>query len=259
MTEKPRKTALITGSGRKRVGYEIAKLLAHEGYNCAVHYHSSEEAATENVRELRSLGVDAERFQADVSDEKEVAALVASAQERFGSLDVVVTTSSIWKTIKLDDVSAEDVLNSFRVNTLGTFLVCKYAGLRMVEQETGGSIVTIGDSLIHHPYTDHAAYFTAKGAIPTLTKCFAVELASRNPNVRVNCIEPGPIMFPDDLPPEKQKARVSSTLTKTADCPEAVGSTVLYLIGNPMLTGCCIPLDSGRNVAHEHIYRQRNS
>ena len=259
MTDQVRKTALITGSGRKRVGYEIAKLLAVEGYNIAVHYHSSAESAAENVQEIRSLGVEADHFQADVSCEEEVVALVENVCQRFGSLDVLVTTSSIWKTIRLDEVSAEDVLRSFRVNTLGTFLPCKYAGMKMVGQDTGGSIVTIGDSLIHHPYTDHAAYFTAKGSIPTLTKCFAVELANGNPNVRVNCIEPGPVMFPKDLPVEKQEAHIKSTLTKTADSPEAVGHTVLFLINNPMLTGCCIPLDSGRNVAHEHIYRQQNN
>lgn len=251
------KTALITGSGRKRVGYEIAKVLATDGYDIAIHYHSSEDEAKDNVQEIRSLGVDAERFQADVSSEEEVSTLVDDVCARFRSIDVLVTTSSIWKTISLDDVSAEDVLNSFRVNTLGTFLVCKYAGKKMVAQESGGAIVTIGDSLIHHPYTDHAAYFTAKGSIPTLTKCFAVELGSRNPNVRVNSIEPGPVMFPDNLSQDEQQAHVASTLTEKVDSPEIVGRTVLHLISNPMLTGHCVPLDSGRNVAHEHVFRTR--
>lgn len=252
------KTALVTGSGRKRVGYEIAKRLAKEGYDIAVHYHSSEDAANENVNEFRSLGVESECFRADVASAAEVQSAVQDVFERFGSLDVLVTTSSIWKTIRFEDVSEDDVLKSFGVNTLGTFFACKYAGLRMVEQSSGGSIITIGDSLIYHPYLDHAAYFIAKGSIPTLTKSLAVELGSRNPNVRVNCIEPGPVMFPDDLPEEKKKAHIESTLTKTADCPAAVAQTVLYLISNPMLTGCCIPLDSGRNVGHEHHSRQRD-
>lgn len=255
-TNEP-KTALVTGSGRKRVGYEIAKVLAADGYRIAVHYHSSEEDAKQNVDEIRSVGSDADRFQADVASETQVKTLVENVNARFGSLDVLVTTSSIWKTIPLNDVSAEDVLNSFRVNTLGTFLACKYAGQKMVEQKSGGAIVTIGDSLIHHPYTHHAAYFTAKGSIPTLTRCFAVELGSRNPNVRVNCIEPGPVMFPEGLSEGEQQAHIDSTLTEIVDSPDAVGHTVLYMIKNPMLTGHCITLDSGRNVSHEHTYRRR--
>jgi len=142
------------------------------------------------VKELERFGVAAECFQADVANESAVEKLVKDVVSRFDSLDVAVTTSSIWKTIELEDVTAADVIKSFEINTLGTFLVCKHAGLKMVSQAAGGSIVTISDSLIHHPYADHAAYFTAKGSNPTLTKCFAVELGNRNPRVRVNSIEP---------------------------------------------------------------------
>ncbi len=248
-------TVLITGSGRKRVGYVIAQHLAARGYNIAIHYHTSAQPAAENVAELAALGVEAEKFSADVSDEDDVREMIAAVVTRFGSLDVLVTTSSIWKTIPLEEVTADDVLASFRINTLGTFLCAKYAGLQMVAQDRGGSIITIGDSLIEHPYVDHAAYFTAKGAIPTLTRSLAVEFATRNPAVRVNCIEPGPVMFPDDLPEAKRVAHRESTLVKQADCPETVAHTVSFLIDNSMLTGCCIPLDGGRNVGREQQAR----
>lgn len=249
------RVALITGSGRRRVGYVIAKHLARYGYDIAVHYNSASQSATENVEELCDLGVSAQKFKADVTSEPDVRRLVVEIVEAFGSLDVLVTTSSIWKTIPLRDVTAEDVLASFRVNTLGTFLCCKQAGLQMVSQETGGNIITIGDALIEHPYLDHAAYFTAKGSIPTLTRAFAVELASRNPKVRVNCIEPGPVMLPPDLPDGEQEERIASTLVKEADRPESVAQTVLYMINNPMLTGSCITVDGGRNVGQEHRAR----
>ncbi len=249
------KTALITGCGRKRVGYVVAKRLLQIGYKIAVHYHSSESSAAENVEEFRQLGGEAEKFQANVADEGQVKKLVQDTVQRFGSLDVLVTTSSIWKTIPLTEVTAEDVLASFQVNTLGTFLCCQHAGHQMVSQSEGGAIVTIGDSLIDHPYVDHAAYFTAKGSIPTLTRAFAVELGTRNPQVRVNCIAPGPVMFPSDLPANERKAATASTLTKCADHPEAVAATVAFLVGNPMLSGCCIPVDSGRNIYHEQLWR----
>ena len=248
-------TALITGSGRKRVGYEIAKHLASQGCHVAVHYHRSAKSAADNVRALRELGVEAESFQADVTQENEVEHLVDSVVERFGAIDVLVTTSSIWNSIPLEKTTASQVLRSFEVNTLGTFLCCKLVGLQMVSQASGGAIVTFGDSLVEHPYRDHSAYFIAKGSIPSLTKCLAVELGSRNPNVRVNCIEPGPVMLPDDLSAAEQQARINATLSKVADDPAQVASTVSYLAQNTMLNGCIIPLDGGRNVAFEHHRR----
>ena len=134
MSEKT-KVALVTGSGRKRVGYIIAKHLAKSGYDIAIHYHSSDVEAEENVEELRSLGAEVEKFQADVGDESAVKSLIRGVLDKFGSLDVLVTTSSIWNSISLDDVTAKDVMDSFRVNTLGTFLCCQHAGLQMVRQE----------------------------------------------------------------------------------------------------------------------------
>ena len=192
-------TVLITGCGRKRLGYVIATELARSGYNTAVHYHRSESDANANVVELEQLGVRAKAFQADVTEEGDVRKLVQDVTDVFGSIDVLVNTSSIWRSIELERVTSNDVLDSFKVNTLGTFLCCQHAGLAMVGQERGGNIVTIGDSLVDHPYLDHAAYFTAKGSIETLTKSFAVELGNRNPKVRVNCIAPGPVMFPEHL------------------------------------------------------------
>lgn len=128
----------------------------------------------------------------------------------------------------------------------------------MVSQSEGGAIVTIGDSLIHHPYVDHAAYFTAKGSIPTLTRAFAVELGTRNPQVRVNCIAPGPVMFPEDMSDTDRQVTTESTLLKHADDPQTVADTVEFMIRNSMLTGHCISLDSGRNIYHEQLWRSRH-
>jgi pteridine reductase len=242
------KTALITGSGRKRLGYVIACQLARRGYDLAIHYHRSEDSASETVRELSKLGVRASAFQADVTDEASVASLFDAVMDRFENLDALVTTSSIWKPIKLEDTTAEDVLASFRVNTLGTFMCCQRAGLIMTRQAAGGAIVTIGDWAIHRPYLDHAAYFTAKGSIPTLTRTLAVELAQRNPRVRVNCIHPGPVMFPDDMSAGEREAVIEATLVKFADRPEWVARTVEYFIDNEFVTGCCLPVDGGRSI-----------
>src|SRR5438552_2240354 len=83
-------------------------------------------------------------------------------------------------------------------------------GLAMVRQPEGGCIVTVGDWAVARPYVGYAAYFPSKGAIPTLTRCLAVELGSRNPAVRVNCVLPGPVFLPTDLPEAERLQAVNA-------------------------------------------------
>ena len=253
--QEPPRTALITGCGRKRVGHVIATHLANLGYNIAVHYHRSKDEAQQNADEYRDLGANAKLFQADVTDEAQVKQLVDDVNQAFTSIDVLVTTSSIWRSIPLEQLTSKQVLESFQVNTLGTFLCCQHVGLLMTRQTRGGNVITIGDSLIDHPYLDHAAYFTAKGAIETLTKSFAVELAHRNPKVRVNCIAPGPVMFPDDMDAKAQQRVIASTLTQVANDPNSVAKAVEFLLSASMITGTTISVDSGRNVGREQQAR----
>ena len=250
------KTALITGCGRRRLGHVVAQYLAQQGWQIAVHCHRSVDQAEQNAESYRAHGVVARVFAADVADETEVRKLVAEVVQEFGGIDLLLTTSSIWRSLPLESLEAKDVLKSFQVNTLGTFLCCQHAGLQMVRQSHGGNIITIGDSLASHPYKNYAAYFTAKGAIATMTRAFAVELGDRNPQVRVNCIAPGPVMFPDELPDDRREWVVESTLTKVANHPQSIVNTVEYLLKTPMVTGTVIPVDSGRNVGREQKARQ---
>ena len=244
--DKP--VALITGSGRPRIGKRIAQSLGERGYRIAIHYKSSEDGARKVLSEFRDLGIDAEAFHADVSKEADVERMFEAVQTRFERLDVLVTTASVWQAKKLEEISADDLRFNFDINTLGTFLCVRRAGLMMVEQESGGAVVTIGDWAIERPYPDHAAYFVSKGAIPTLTRTMAVELAARNPRVRVNCIHPGPVMAPPGLSEEELQARIDATLIKDADDPETMVRTVLYFIDNSFVTGVCLPVDGGRTI-----------
>ena len=118
----------------------------------------------------------------------------------------------------------------------------------MCRQQEGGVIVTVGDWAIDRPYLDHAAYFVSKGAISTLTKTLAVELAQRNPKVRVNAIHPGPVMFPPESSESERQAMVASTLTKNANCPESVAQAVHFFVQNRFVTGVCLPVDGGRTI-----------
>ncbi len=242
------RVALVTGSGKRRVGWHVAEALARRGYALAVHYRSSVAEAAETVAAFRSRGIEALGVQADLTDEKSVRSLIEQVLARFGGLDVLVNCAADWKSKRLEDVTAADVRHYFETNTLSTFLASQQAGLAMVKQPEGGCIVTLGDWAIERPYVNYAAYFPSKGAIPTLTRCLAVELGSRNPAVRVNCILPGPVMLPPDLPQSERQQAIDATLVKREGKPENIAQAVLFFLDNDFVTGVCLPIDGGRTI-----------
>ncbi len=244
----PSRVALITGSGKKRVGSVVAEALARRGYAIAVHYRSSAAEAEETAAGLRDLGVEVGTFQADLTDEAATRGMVQGVLGRFGRIDVLVNCAAVWQRKRLEDVTAADVRLHFETNALGTFLCSQQAGLAMVNQPEGGLIVTIGDWAEVRPYLDYAAYFPSKGAVTTLTRCLAVELGTRNPNVRVNCVLPGPVMLPPDLTVEEKQEAVAATLVKREGGPQSIAQAVLSFLDNDFITGVCLPVDGGRTI-----------
>jgi pteridine reductase len=240
--------ALVTGSGKRRVGWHIADALAKRGYHLVVHYRNSAAEAADTVNHLRQYGIDALALQADLADETAVQAMIHQALNHFGRLDVLVNTAAAWGSKRLEDVTAADVRRYFDTNTLGTFLCSQQAGLAMVQQPEGGSIITFGDWAVARPYLNYAAYFPSKGAIPALTRTLAVELGHRNPRVRVNCILPGPVMLPADLPEAERRQAIAGTLVKREGTPDHIAQAVLFFVDNDFVTGACLPVDGGRTV-----------
>ena len=249
MPARNSKVALITGSGKRRVGNAVATALAQRGYDIALHYNRSAEEARQTVVQLAQQGIRAAAFAADVANETEVARLFQAVMKTFGRLDVLVTAAAVWQPKPLEEITADDVRRHFEINALGTFLCCQRAGLIMVGQPEGGVIVTLGDWAVARPYPNYAAYFPSKGAIPAITRTFAVELSRRNPAVRVNCILPGPVMLPESLSEHEVKGAVAGTLLKRPGRPENVAHAVVFLIENDYVTGVCLPVDGGRTIA----------
>ena len=243
-----KKVALITGSGKRRVGNVVAEALAGRGFSIALHYNRSADEARQTVQRLQRRGTAAVALQADVAREADVDRMFEQTLEHFGRLDVLVTSAAVWERKPLEEVAADDVRRQFEINALGTFLCCRGAGLIMVRQPQGGAIVTIGDWATARPYPDYSAYFVGKGSIPTLTRSMAVELARRNPAVRVNCILPGPVMLPENLSKAELAGAVAGTLLGRAGRPENVAHAVLFLVENDYVTGVCLPVDGGRTI-----------
>ena len=237
--------ALVTG-GAARVGEAIAGELAARGYRVAIHANRSLDRAQSLVEQLRGEGHEAAAFGAELRDEDATRAMIDRVYRHFGRLDALVNNAAIWSATPLESVSADDVRRFLDVNTVAPFICCHHAGLIMCEQESGGAIVNIGDWATVRPYADYSAYFPSKGAIPTLTRMFAVELA---PHVRVNAVLPGPVLLPDSLSADECRRAIEGTLLQRAGRPENVAQAVAMLIENDFITGACLPVDGGRTVA----------
>ncbi len=246
--EAATKAALVTGSGKRRVGARVAEALAARGYALALHYRNSAAEAAEAVAAFERRGLPVVAFQADLTDERAVKSLIERTLARFGRLDALVNCAAAWKSKKLEDVTADDVRFYFETNTLATFLCSQHAGLAMVKQPEGGNIVTIGDWAVERPYLNYSAYFPSKGAIPTVTRTLAVELGTRNPRVRVNCIMPGPVMLPPDLPQAERDEAINATLVKREGSADHIAQAVLFFLDNDFVTGVCLPVDGGRTI-----------
>lgn len=243
---KNSRVALITGAGKRRVGQVVAEALAARGYALAIHYRRSQSEAEKFRSQCEANGVSVELFQADLAEATSIDRMFDQVLDRFGRLDVLVTAAAIWDPTPLEKLSPADVQRNFQVNTMGTFWCCHRAGQVMVNQTEGGVIITIGDWAIHRPYLNYTAYFISKGCIPTMTRTLAVELSHRNPNIRVNCILPGPVMIPEDIAEHERTEAIRSTLLQREGRPENVASAVLFLIENDYITGICLPVEGGR-------------
>lgn len=239
--------ALVTGAGQ-RIGLCVARTLSQNGYRVALHANSSLDKAQAIADELSRYGPDAIAFQADFRDTDAIEELVRRTQSHFGRIDALVNSAAIWNQKPLEQVTAGDVREHFEINTLATFVCCQRVGQIMIGQSTGGAIVNFGDWGIARPYLNYAAYFPSKGAIPTLTRDFAIELAARNPRVRVNAILPGPILLPPELSRAEREAAIAGTLVKREGTAEHMASAVLFLLSNDFVTGVCLPVDGGRSI-----------
>lgn len=240
--------ALVTGSGSPRVGRAIALHLASLGCKVALHANSSKAEVQDAANALRRGGSDAIATLGDLRDPDAVAAIIDQVVLTFARIDILVNSAAIWSPTRLEDVTADELRNYFDVNAVGSFIAARAAGLQMVSQPSGGCIINLGDWATVRPYLDHAAYFPSKGAIETMTRSLAVELGSRNPRVRVNCIQPGPVLLASDIDDDKRAKIADSVLLKKIGTAQQIAHAVQFLCENDFVTGVTLPVDGGRSI-----------
>jgi NAD(P)-dependent dehydrogenase (short-subunit alcohol dehydrogenase family) len=239
------KTALITG-GAHRVGKAITLALAQAGANIVINYHASADAAEDTAVEARDLGVEALPVQADVSNYEQVEAMVAAAEDRFGSIDILVNSASHFEKTPFP---SHDITGWHRVTGIlihGPFYCANAVAPIMLEQGEG-TIINIVDLSAWEPWLHFAAHSVGKAGLLALTRQLALELA---PTVRVNAVAPGPVLPPPDYD-EAQVARIAQkTLLNRWGAAEDVAQAVMYLIQAEFVTGEVIIVDGGERFGH---------
>lgn len=238
------KTVLITGAA-KRVGRAIACELHQTGANVVVHYREAAESARQLVAELNKrrpgsvLGL-----QANLLDIEALKQLVTATVSHFGQLDALVNNASSFFATPLGTI-AESTWDDLIGSNLKAPLFLSQAAAPYLRQSRG-AIVNITDIHAERPLAGYPLYCAAKAGLLGLTKSLAIELA---PEVRVNAVAPGPILWPDDnaFEEESRKRIVEHTLLKHAGSPQDIALTVRFLFNDaPYITGQVINVDGGR-------------
>jgi NAD(P)-dependent dehydrogenase (short-subunit alcohol dehydrogenase family) len=238
------KVALVTGSG-VRLGRAIAKALAKEGCDLAMHYNRSAVEAESLREELKVFGGRYELFQADLSSPEQINNLVASIDVKFPHLDILVNNAGIYPKGKGLETDKETLLQVFSVNLFAQILLIK-AFASQLPETAYGKIVNISDSKIFRHGTDHFAYRLTKSAINEMTMQFALELA---PRITVNAVAPGIMMSLAGLEGMDMQPVVERRVPlKRIGSPEMIAENVVHLLKQDFITGQIIRVDGGENI-----------
>jgi pteridine reductase len=236
---------VITG-GAKRLGAATARRLHAAGADIVVHYHRSRPAADELVAELHEARAgSALAVCADLNDVGRLPSLVDAALARYGRLDVLVNNASTFYPTPVGAITPAQFEDLVGTNLRAPLFLSQAAATAL--GTTRGLIINMVDIHGRRPLRDHPVYSAAKAGLIMLTKSLARELG---PDVRVNAIAPGPVLWPERDLEEGLKAEIiAKTALKRSGSPEDIAATALFLATEaPYVTGQVITVDGGRSL-----------
>jgi pteridine reductase len=239
------RSALITGSGR-RIGATIAERLHAAGAKIAVHYFQSSGPAEELADRLNAVrGNSAFAIGADLRSVAEITRLVEQVVARAGRLDILVNNASSFYPTELGSVTEanwDDLVDS---NLKAPLFLCQAALPHL--RASRGTIVNMIDIHARRPLRHHHVYSAAKAGLAMLTRSLARDLA---PEIRVNGVAPGAILWPEDGMSDKIKQSIIRKIPLArAGEPDDIARTVLFLVRDaPYITGQIIAVDGGRSI-----------
>jgi pteridine reductase len=242
----PNPVALITG-GAKRVGATTARLLHEAGFDLMIHYRGSIDAARALSAELNLQRADSVAIiRADLNDTDGLSALVRTTVDTFGGLDLLLNNASSFYPTPVGSITEADWIDLVGSNLKAPLFLSQAAAPELKKRR--GCIVNITDIHAERPMKSYVVYSLAKAGLVGLTKSLARELA---PEVRVNGVAPGPILWPEDDPMFDEVSRqriVSHTMLKRAGEPLDIAKAVrFFALDAPYVTGQILAVDGGRS------------
>ena len=231
------KVALITGSA-KRIGKEIALELSSRGARIAVHYRSSAAEAREVA------GQSGATFQAELTNMADVEKMMLDIGREFGRLDIVVNSASMFSPSTAEDATAEDWDAQMATNAKAPFFVAQHAA-RLMRRTGAGKIINIADVAGEVIWPGYLPYSISKAALIAVNRGLAKAYA---PDIQVNAIAPGPVLFPEYYTEKQKQSAVERTLLKRPGSPKDIVNAVIFLIENDYITGEVVHVDGGRHI-----------
>ena len=238
------KVALITGSA-KRIGKQTAITLHNRGYNLVIHCNNSSAEAEQLVSQLNAQRQNSAAYlQADLTHNHEVLALAVQAVEVFGRIDVLVNNASSFYPTPVADVNEHQWQDLFGSNVKAPFFLSQQ--LQPELKRNKGVIINIVDIHADKPLKGYSVYCMAKSALVMMTKSLAIEFA---PEIRVNAVAPGPILWHDNgLSPQDKSQVIDQVLLNRLGDPDNIAEAVSYLIQAEFVTGHILTVDGGRSL-----------
>jgi pteridine reductase len=236
---------LVTG-GAKRLGAAIGRRLHAAGADVVVHYHRSRPAAEALVAELGAARAgSAVAVCADLNDVERLPELVQAALARFGRLDVLVNNASTFYPTPVGSITAAQFDDLVGTNLRAPLFLSQAAAPAL--RASRGLILNMVDIHGRRPLRAHPVYSAAKAGLVMLTKSLARELG---PEVRVNAIAPGPVLWPErDLDDALKSEIVAKTALKRSGSPDDIARAAhFFAVDAPYVTGQVIAVDGGRSL-----------
>lgn len=242
------KVVLITG-GAKRVGAAITRSLHQHGANVMLHYNTSRTEAEALQRELNQARADSLTImQADLLQTAQLPKLIHATLAAYGRLDVLINNASSYYPTALGNIDEQQWEELTGSNLKAPLFLSQAAADALYASR--GCIVNITDMHIERPKKHYIVYSAAKAGLVSLTKSLAQELA---PNVRVNAVAPGPVLWPEDNQEFDEAYRqqvINQTLLKRTGEPADIAKAVKFLVYDaPFITGHVLAVDGGRHLS----------
>jgi len=237
------KAAIVTG-GAVRLGRAISLELAKAGAAVLCVYHSSDEEANSLRDEIITAEGTCEIMQADIREKDAPKKIREACLKLFSRIDILVNNAALFYPTPIGEATETDWHTFHELNSKAAFFMSQEMGAWM-KKNGNGRIVNIGDTNFRSPWPDYIPYTMTKAAVNSMTIGLAKALA---PEVLVNCVNPGPVLLPEDYDKKQRERAVKATLLQREGSAEDIAQTVRFLCESDYITGAEIPVDGGRHI-----------